>query len=87
MSKSLLKRIEIIKFIDSFGKKNHYCPTISEIAKGVGLKSYSATWEQLEKLGFTGDKGVWQKNKEEFISQWVCPTCGRDLENDNRKNL
>jgi len=81
------KRIEIIKFIRDYGEEYHRCPTVDEIRKAIKLKSLSGTWYHLEALGFAGGAGkdgCWEKNKKNFMAQWKCPTCHRDLYNDKR---
>ena len=88
------RRINIIAFISQYVEKYHKAPTYREIMKGVGLKSTSGLWHHLVAMGFVGYKekanakdSVWRKNKEEFMSQWKCPLCKRDLCGEKKDKL
>ena len=73
------KRLQIIKFISSYSLINKKAPIIKEIAKDCGYKSLSGVHEQLVKLGFSGEKGWWSRNKKELMQEYRCPTCGRKI--------
>jgi len=91
MNKDPYRKIKILNFITKYGEEHHKAPTMREIKDGVGLSSLASLWWHLEILGFVikGDKpnaknSWWRKNKEEFMAQWRCPTCQRDLYGDKR---
>ena len=74
------RKVMIVDFISTYLQKNKRCPTMREIADGVGLKSISATWEHLETMGFTtGDRKWWNNNKKETADKMCCPMCKRSF--------
>jgi len=43
-------RMKILQFIEDYTRQHHYCPSVREITKAVGLKSPSTTHGHIQRM-------------------------------------
>ena len=77
-------RQRVLKFIEQFIEQEGYAPNYDEMMVGVGAKSRSTVWQQVQALcrdGFIAfdrhPSGI-VKNRGIYIISGPCPRCGHN---------